>query len=134
MGSRRRNSPAAARSGNGDAPAAAPTVVGPRVRFVGDPIAMVIAWAFERAPDGKIARTKTPEGETPRTGVTRLDVLLLEDGSPQDVRRTPGRTEVPGQLEAAGRQAARRWAFSPARLDGCPVPFQATIATNFVLR
>lgn len=72
--------------------------------------------------------------EAKRVGEVWLDVLLLEDGSPQDVRRTPGRTEVPGQLEAAGRQAARRWAFSPARLDGCPVPFQATIATNFVLR
>lgn len=72
--------------------------------------------------------------EARRAGEVWLDVLVLEDGSPQDVRRSPGRAEVPGQLEAAGRQAARRWAFSPARLDGCPVPFQATIAANFILK
>lgn len=49
------------------------------VLALGLPIAIVIAWAFERAPDGSIHRTKTPEGEEApaRTGLTRLDVLLL---------------------------------------------------------
>lgn len=44
---------------------------------LGLPIAMIIAWAFERAPDGAITRTQAPEGEAPKSGVTRLDVLLL---------------------------------------------------------
>lgn len=72
--------------------------------------------------------------EAKRDGEVWLDALLLEDGSPQDIRRSPGRPDLPGQLEAAASQAARRWAFTPARLGGCPVPFQATIATTFVLK
>ena len=49
------------------------------VLALGLPIAAIIAWAFERAPDGSIHRTTVPEGEEapPRTGLTRMDVMLL---------------------------------------------------------
>ncbi len=49
------------------------------VLALGLPITAIIAWAFERAPDGSIHRTTTPEGEEapPRTGLTRMDVMLL---------------------------------------------------------
>ena len=49
------------------------------VLALGLPIAAIIAWAFERAPDGSIHRTTLPEGEEapPRTGLTRMDVMLL---------------------------------------------------------
>lgn len=49
------------------------------VLALGLPIATIIAWAFERAPDGSIHRTTVPEGEEapPRTGLTRMDVMLL---------------------------------------------------------
>lgn len=49
------------------------------VLALGLPIALIIAWAFERGPDGAIHRTKTQEGdEAPaKTGLTRVDVLLL---------------------------------------------------------
>lgn len=44
---------------------------------LGLPIAMIIAWAFERAPDGTIARTQAPGEEAPRAGLGRMDVVLL---------------------------------------------------------
>lgn len=49
------------------------------VLALGLPITAIIAWAFERAPDGSIHRTTLPEGEEapPRTGLTRMDVMLL---------------------------------------------------------
>lgn len=49
------------------------------VLALGLPITAIIAWAFERAPDGSIHRTTLPEGDEapPRTGLTRLDVMLL---------------------------------------------------------
>lgn len=44
---------------------------------LGLPITMVIAWAFERAPDGRIARTAPAPDEAAPARLGRLDLVLL---------------------------------------------------------
>lgn len=44
---------------------------------LGLPIAVIIAWAFERAPDGTITRTHAPDADAPKARLGRLDLVLL---------------------------------------------------------
>lgn len=68
------------------------------------------------------------------TGTTVLELLVLEDGSAQDVRRAPGGPPSSDQFDAASVQAGRRWAFRAPLVEGCPVPTRATIEMAFTLR
>lgn len=44
---------------------------------LGLPIAVIIAWAFERAPDGGVRRTEAPAEDAPRVGFGWFDGALL---------------------------------------------------------
>ncbi|UTP39502.1 tetratricopeptide repeat protein [Phenylobacterium sp. LH3H17] len=44
---------------------------------LGLPITMIIAWAFERAPDGTVTRTEAPDGEAPKARLNRMDLILV---------------------------------------------------------
>ena len=64
-------------------------------------------------------------------GSAWLDVVVLESGS---VGRVCITRSVHSDLDVESIAAAKQWQFTPARLDGKPVPVRVTIELTFSLR
>lgn len=63
------------------------------------------------------------------SGMVRVDVLIDESGEVSEVQKTSG----PSLLQAAARDAVRKWKFKPFTRDGQPVKALGFVNFNFTL-
>ncbi|MCA1590734.1 MAG: energy transducer TonB, partial [Acidobacteria bacterium] len=71
-----------------------------------------------------------PAARSMRTrGVVRVDVVINENGEVAEVQKTTG----PTLLQAAARDAIRKWRFKPFMRDGQPVRANGFVNFNFSL-
>ncbi len=63
------------------------------------------------------------------SGVVRVDVTIDEKGDVVDVQKTSG----PGLLQAAAKDAIKKWKFKPYMRDGQAVKFSGFVNFNFTL-
>lgn len=63
-------------------------------------------------------------------GVVRLEAIIDEQGNVTDIEVTEG---LPMGLTEAAVEAARRWRYQPARLDGRPVAVYFNLSVRFEL-
>jgi len=64
------------------------------------------------------------------TGVVILEAVIDEQGNVTDVRVLKG---LPDGLDQAAVEAVRTWKFSPAKMDGKPVPVWYTLTVKFTI-
>jgi protein TonB len=62
-------------------------------------------------------------------GLVRVFVIVDEQGNVTEIDKTEG----PTLLRGAAEEAARRWKFPPAAIDGRPVRITGFIEFNFAL-
>lgn len=71
-----------------------------------------------------------PAAKTARaTGVVKVEVTINETGDVAEVQKTSG----PAMLQAAARDAIRKWKFKPFVRDGQPVKATGFVSFNFAL-
>lgn len=71
-----------------------------------------------------------PAAKTTRTtGVVRVDLTVDEKGEVSEVQKTSG----PSMLQAAAKDAIRKWRFKPFTRDGQPVKASGFVSFNFAL-
>ena len=71
-----------------------------------------------------------PAARSMRTsGVVKVEVTVDEDGQVSDVQKTSG----PTLLQAAAKDAVRKWRFKPFTRDGQPVRATGFVSFNFTL-
>jgi protein TonB len=63
------------------------------------------------------------------SGVVRVDVTIDEKGDVVDVQKTSG----PGLLQAAAKDAIKKWKFKPYMRDGQAVKASGFVNFNFTL-
>jgi len=68
-----------------------------------------------------------PEGETNKTGMALLHIVVAADGTVIDARPESG-TEV---FNRAAMDAVKEWRYQPYRVDGAPVEIETTVAVEF---
>lgn len=64
------------------------------------------------------------------TGVVILEAIIDEQGNVKDAKVLKG---LHAGLDQAALGAVRSWKFTPARMDGTPVPVYYTLTVNFTL-
>lgn len=64
------------------------------------------------------------------TGVVILEAVIDEQGNVKDVRVRQGLSDG---LDQAAVEAVRTWKFSPAKMDGKPVPVWYTLTVKFTI-
>ena len=71
-----------------------------------------------------------PVAKTTRTtGVVRVELTVDENGEVSEVQKTSG----PGMLQAAAKDAIKKWRFKPFTRDGRPVKASGFVSFNFAL-
>lgn len=85
----------------------------------------LVAYATSKSPPVYPTQAKT----TRTTGVVRVDVTVSETGEVAQVQKTTG----PMLLQAAAKDAIKRWKFKPFLRDGQPVKATGFVSFNFAL-
>jgi len=88
-------------------------------------VGSLIGYATRQAPATYPAAAKSIRA----TGLVRVDVTVDESGDVTEVKKTSG----PALLQAAARDAIRKWKFKPFMVDGQPVRANGFIDFNFAL-
>lgn len=64
------------------------------------------------------------------TGVVIVEAVIDEQGNVKDIKVLKG---LPKGLDEAAVEAVRSWRFTPATMDGTPVPVYYTLTVSFTL-